>query len=257
MNRVEMADCVEQHAMSNTGATSGNQISLPGTGSGDSGNTGGCSAEIAAQCKASFPEQMSGAKPCNDLSGTVGETPAETACGMKFMSSMPRRPNCPCKDKDDDNSGGGDDAQVQGWTDGSTVGGEEDNNEPIDVDNDMDNDAYPASKDCYDDNFSAHPGQTSWFRVHRGDGSWDYDCDGQESKRWTSMAGSCSYNPKTGKCAGVKDGWASNTPTCGKSAFWNSDCQLKTLTSWQKLANPNAEPTCTFNNGAGRTQECH
>lgn len=32
--------------------------------------------------------------------------------------------------------------------------------------------------DCYDGNAEARPGQTSRFSVHRGDGSFDYDCDG-------------------------------------------------------------------------------
>lgn len=32
--------------------------------------------------------------------------------------------------------------------------------------------------DCYDANPEAHPGQTGRFSVHRGDGSFDYDCDG-------------------------------------------------------------------------------
>lgn len=32
--------------------------------------------------------------------------------------------------------------------------------------------------DCYDGNAEARPGQTARFSVHRGDGSFDYDCDG-------------------------------------------------------------------------------
>ncbi|MEM4326219.1 MAG: hypothetical protein QXU40_02870, partial [Candidatus Pacearchaeota archaeon] len=31
--------------------------------------------------------------------------------------------------------------------------------------------------DCYDRNASAHPGQTRYFQYHRGDNSFDYDCD--------------------------------------------------------------------------------
>lgn len=32
--------------------------------------------------------------------------------------------------------------------------------------------------DCYDSNANARPGQTSYFATNRGDGSFDYDCDG-------------------------------------------------------------------------------
>lgn len=34
--------------------------------------------------------------------------------------------------------------------------------------------------DCYDLNADARPGQTQWFEVDRGDGSFDYNCDGVE-----------------------------------------------------------------------------
>lgn len=36
--------------------------------------------------------------------------------------------------------------------------------------------------DCYDDNDNAHPGQTQGFTADRGDGSFDYNCDGTEEK---------------------------------------------------------------------------
>jgi hypothetical protein len=41
---------------------------------------------------------------------------------------------------------------------------------------------YSSSQDCYDSNASAKPGQTLIFNVTRGDGSWDYDCDGATTK---------------------------------------------------------------------------
>lgn len=34
--------------------------------------------------------------------------------------------------------------------------------------------------DCYDDNDKAHPGQTNFYVVDRGDGSFDYDCNSKE-----------------------------------------------------------------------------
>ena len=35
--------------------------------------------------------------------------------------------------------------------------------------------------DCLDDNSSVHPGVTDWYEVDRGDGSFDYNCDGEET----------------------------------------------------------------------------
>lgn len=35
--------------------------------------------------------------------------------------------------------------------------------------------------DCYDSNANAHPGQTLGFSTNRGDGSFDYDCDGSQT----------------------------------------------------------------------------
>jgi len=45
--------------------------------------------------------------------------------------------------------------------------------------------------DCYDLNSAANPDQTSWFSVHRGDGSFDFDCkDGEEKEHDDTVLGS-------------------------------------------------------------------
>ena len=49
------------------------------------------------------------------------------------------------------------------------------------------------STDCYDSNSKASPAQTGYFTTDRGDGSYDYDCDGAEDQRYTTM-GSCPTN---------------------------------------------------------------
>lgn len=36
--------------------------------------------------------------------------------------------------------------------------------------------------DCYDNNANAKPGQTAYFGTNRGDGSFDYDCDGSVTR---------------------------------------------------------------------------
>ncbi|MEK7465490.1 MAG: hypothetical protein AAB631_01810 [Patescibacteria group bacterium] len=48
--------------------------------------------------------------------------------------------------------------------------------------------------DCYDSNYNAKPGQTSYFYTQRGDGSFDYDCSGLETKVYNS---SSMFNPAT------------------------------------------------------------
>lgn len=60
------------------------------------------------------------------------------------------------------------------------------------ADCDVDNDGYcplnDSPNDCYDANPSttnaewAYPGQTSYYKNNRGDGSFDYNCDGSETK---------------------------------------------------------------------------
>ncbi len=47
-----------------------------------------------------------------------------------------------------------------------------------DNDNDVYIDTAYGGNDCYDTSNSVHPGTTWWFSTHRGDGSFDYDCDG-------------------------------------------------------------------------------
>ena len=53
--------------------------------------------------------------------------------------------------------------------------------------------------DCYDNNFNAHPGQAGWFTTDRGDGSFDYNCDGFETEqsfhhRARTRSGGCIGN---------------------------------------------------------------
>jgi hypothetical protein len=69
--------------------------------------------------------------------------------------------------------------------------------------------------DCFDDNANAYPGQTSRFSVDRGDGSFDYNCDGMVSKGSVTQAVSCMCNVSN-ICTATNDVY---TPTadCGTS----------------------------------------
>jgi hypothetical protein len=49
-----------------------------------------------------------------------------------------------------------------------------------------------GTNDCYDSNANARPGQTSYFASNRGDGSFDYDCDGSVTKSSQGSNDVCS-----------------------------------------------------------------
>jgi len=87
---------------------------------------------------------------------------------------------------------------------------------------------YTTDKtDCYDYNASAYPGQNTWYySSDRGDGSFDYNCDGIESKTHTSTASwSCSYT-HYGVVVDFEwnSGWRGSAPGCGDTQTWGSGC---------------------------------
>ncbi len=77
-----------------------------------------------------------------------------------------------------------------------------------------------AGVDCYDNNADVYPGQTTFFAVNRGDGSFDFNCDGVETKvdtciqTFTAPAGSCSETIFDGRM-GYED---SVIPGCGEAS---------------------------------------
>lgn len=85
------------------------------------------------------------------------------------------------------------------------------------------------SEDCYDGNKDAHPGQTAMFSVERGDGSFDYDCDGHGTPMDTTV-GHCGTFPF---CSG-SPGWKTASPTCGVSETWLDSCTGLTAICGQK-----------------------
>lgn len=76
--------------------------------------------------------------------------------------------------------------------------------------------------DCYDYNSSASPVATSYHSTARGDGSYDYNCDGSTSY----------YYPSTGTCDWYffsctwSYGWESSVPSCGSRSDYIVDCDL-------------------------------
>ncbi len=57
------------------------------------------------------------------------------------------------------------------------------------------------ASDCYDSNANAFPGQTQVFSSDRGDGSYDYNCDGQSTPTYTSAMGLYSCLATTNQTA--------------------------------------------------------
>jgi hypothetical protein len=87
------------------------------------------------------------------------------------------------------------------------------------------------SLDCYDENPEAHPGQTRFFTQHRGDGNYDYDCDGRETKREETASGGCKEISILGfptRCW-ADAGWEGATPACGQQGKWLAECEVNTL----------------------------
>lgn len=95
--------------------------------------------------------------------------------------------------------------------------------------------------DCYDGNAAAHPGATDFHPTHRGDGSFDYDCDTKETKQYTG-----NYTCTGGCWGGSSDGWASGSaPACGVPANLSTGCDG--IITW---------PFCRAHNTSSTPQGC-
>ncbi len=78
----------------------------------------------------------------------------------------------------------------------------------------------PKGGDCYDNNKLAYPGQTSSFAYHRGDGSFDHNCDYQTEPSRPTTKGSCNN-----ACSDAKVlGWWGAVPKCGQSGKFLATC---------------------------------
>lgn len=99
--------------------------------------------------------------------------------------------------------------------------------------------------DCYDQNPEVYPGQRNYFAQHRGDQSFDYDCDGRSTKQDDVVSEGCRAVTTLGiptKCwADV--GWQGKAPDCGGQGKWLAACEASTL-------------SCSPTNEPRRVQEC-
>jgi hypothetical protein len=87
------------------------------------------------------------------------------------------------------------------------------------------------SLDCYDANPDARPGQTRFFRQHRGDGSYDYDCDGTATPAEQLVSGGCKAITLLGypTHCWADVGWQGSVPGCGQQGRWLDNCEVATL----------------------------
>lgn len=86
---------------------------------------------------------------------------------------------------------------------------------------------YTASNtnDCYDSNASAHPGSSSYYTYDRGDGSYDYNCNGSQEKQYGTSSGGCSWSVITYIACDVDGvGWSGSVPSCGGAGQYIDDC---------------------------------
>jgi hypothetical protein len=95
--------------------------------------------------------------------------------------------------------------------------------------------------DCYDSNKDAFPGQTKYFSVQRGDGSFDYNCD-NTIQQTIHKGDPLGITDCSASCTPIGVGTASSTPACGGTLGLLASCAL--------------EPGCTPV-GASATQTCH
>ncbi|MBT9554874.1 MAG: thrombospondin type 3 repeat-containing protein [Myxococcales bacterium] len=82
--------------------------------------------------------------------------------------------------------------------------------------------AVENNDDCYDGNKYAKPGNGAWYVSQRGDGSFDYDCDGNETRRHTLPGGNCSTI--LGFCSATQIGFVGSVPACGQSGKFLGGC---------------------------------
>ncbi len=102
---------------------------------------------------------------------------------------------------------------------------------PVD---DADGDGFTLQEgDCYDQNALAHPGQPSFFTAHRGDGTWDYNCDLVQEKRFqvTSVcnpSGSARCSRSTTWTGVSSHGvhWLGGIPACGQPGSSIIGCEF-------------------------------
>jgi hypothetical protein len=119
--------------------------------------------------------------------------------------------------------------------------------------------------DCYDSNANAKPGQTTCYTAHRGDGSFDYNCDSTDT-RCTNCSTSCTNGSSfwtLGCCGTYPNNYCCNAAwkaqklcsgltACGVSGYRCTDARKSTcvtqypcsLSNNKNISCDSCTPTC-------------
>ena len=150
---------------------------------------------------------------CNDTNGSIHPNATET-CGNGMDDNCngdqneENAINCTTYYRDSDGDGYGDTNLTECWCQPGGTTGE------FNVTN---------GNDCFDGNAAASPNQQSYFNTDRGDGSFDYNCDGTQTKEVT-VAGSCDgWLSSVGDCTLNTAGWDGSAPACGATGNYLYD----------------------------------
>ena len=99
-----------------------------------------------------------------------------------------------------------------------------------------------VATDCYDSNASANPAASSYSYYNRGDGSYDFNCDGA-STQYSTAVYTCSTSWTGWSCSGYTSGWSGTAAACGAAGTWKSGCSA----SWW---------SCSASSSASAVQPC-
>jgi hypothetical protein len=194
----------------------------------DAGRDAGCSEGETRECSTSVGVCEVGGQTCEDgqWGPCSGQTSSEETCdgadndcdGM-VDEDFPNKAETYYRDRDGDGYGDPDTSEVKCQNESGWV---------------------INSNDCYDQNADAKPGQEEWFATDRGDGSFDYNCDGNEQPKLSTLHecdGGVTYELDN-------EGWAKRPfPDCGETGRWITDCEARNL-------------GCSPSSGRQRPHEC-
>lgn len=82
-----------------------------------------------------------------------------------------------------------------------------------------------SNTDCYDYNAASNPGASSYSVSSRGDGSFDWNCDGSEQKYWTTAGDSCDFNLDFDNYCEYGEGWSGSVAGCGETKDYITGCE--------------------------------
>lgn len=84
------------------------------------------------------------------------------------------------------------------------------------------------SNDCLDTNADVYPNNPNYYAFHRGDGTYDYNCNGAEEKQYVGLSGGCQWGSIGGlSCETNSYGWQSVVPSCGMTGYYINDCDYQ------------------------------